>query len=493
MPEVIKPADALHEPSRWTMLKVSIADRVRHHKEKKQQIDHKTAITKKEVKKVVPKSSNTSEKKVVPIAKPVTQEKSSTVVVKKPVQESKRPIDQILVGSWNAIKWLPEQQEKWLYKSVYEKFIYPRLTPDQQKKAKAMEPKIKQYAKAGGWVMTGGEVIVAGVIVKKVYEFIKQKRRKPIVNIVGDTVQSGVIHVQDPASITASGDVVSALQVDRKTIQALERMLPESLHNLLGAMSSALDKDFMNEDLPGWKKAALKNHILQNVGILVSQGAPPNVIEMIGQMKKIRENDEFRKAGRKALVEWNIWLRDSGKKSIEMYELFGIIKAFETAGFETLMNLDMKQITKIQPNIVLPMLEQVFAITSFAPEATGVLRTAINALTERLSKPFAKDSPFAEGQEMVRELVPTVAGPFYEYLHQHVDIIKQLNALDSRDEQNVHMRKVFREFMEVFMKELDLSKEEKGSASMNMIFVNLVLETFGYPGLKNIGVNFKKK
>ena len=494
MPELYKTREQVPKISRLSLLKARIVDRIRRHKEKEQKQEKATVSASKETKKVVVKTVVTPDKKQpYSASKIVVKEASKVSVANKPTQQPKRPIDQILVGSWNAIKWLPEKQEKWLFKSVYEKFIYPRLTPEQQKKAKAMEPKIKQYAKVGGWVMTGGEVIVAGVIVKKVYEFIKQKRRKPIVNIVGDTPQRGGVHTRDLVSIASAGDMPSVSSADRKTIQNLEGALPDYLHNLLSRLGAALDKDIDIKDMPAWKIAALKNHILENVGVLVSQGAPPDVIEMLGKMKMAKGKDEIREAGIMAIVHWNAWLRDSGKKPLEMIEMMGVVRAFEASGFDALMNLDVKQLEKIQPNVVLPLLKQMFAITNFAPEASGVVRSALDVLKKHLNGPFSADTPFTDDRGMLQEMIPAVAAPFYQYLHTHGEVIREVNAFSSREDQGSHLRKVFTEFMEEFIKQLNPTEEQKGSAQLNMMIANMFLDTLGYPGLEELGIRLKPK
>jgi len=203
MPEVIKPADALHEPSRWTMLKVSIADRVRHGKEKKQQVDHKASISKKEVKKAVPKSSNTSEKKSAPTAKLVSKESPVSKVVKKPTQEPKRPIDQILVGSWNAIKQIPEKQGKGIV-NIYDKLRFPKLTTEEQKIKDKIHVFLKKYQKEIGWGVTGVEAAAVTYGVVKGFQYLKRLKLRKRMSNRGD----GIVHsvgAMDNDSLPASG------------------------------------------------------------------------------------------------------------------------------------------------------------------------------------------------------------------------------------------------------------------------------------------------
>ena len=87
-------------------------------------------------------------------------------------------------GAAKAVTWLPEKQERLLL-DIYKKHIYPKLSFEQQKKAKAWEEPIKQAAKAGGWLMTGGEVFVAAVIVKKGTRWLKA-RRVPAPHLVAE-------------------------------------------------------------------------------------------------------------------------------------------------------------------------------------------------------------------------------------------------------------------------------------------------------------------
>jgi len=94
------------------------------------------------------------------------------VVQKKVIPPAKviknRPIEQVLVGAWNAIK--PESQGKAIMK-VYDTYIHPKYANEQErKKAAVIRPKIEKIV---GWTALGTEAALITFGVVKGYQKLK--------------------------------------------------------------------------------------------------------------------------------------------------------------------------------------------------------------------------------------------------------------------------------------------------------------------------------
>ena len=131
---------------------------------------------------VVKKIDNKSIKgEVKPASSGVVSEKKKPEVkriisVKKaPIKPSGRPIDQILVGSWNALKQIPEKQGKGIV-NIYDKLRFPKLTTEEQKLNDKVHVFLKKYQKEIGWGVTGVEAAAVTYGVVKGFQYLKERR-----------------------------------------------------------------------------------------------------------------------------------------------------------------------------------------------------------------------------------------------------------------------------------------------------------------------------
>lgn len=153
MQEIPVTVEQFHQ-SRWGRLKERVAKK----------IDHKGV--KGEVKS--PTSVVGSEKK-----KP--EVKKITPVKKVPMKPSSRPIEKVLVGSWNALKQIPEKQGKGIV-NIYDKLRFPKLTTEEQKVNDKVHVFLKKYQKEIGWGVTGVEAVAVTYGVVKGFQYLKERR-----------------------------------------------------------------------------------------------------------------------------------------------------------------------------------------------------------------------------------------------------------------------------------------------------------------------------
>ena len=153
MQEIPITVEQFHQ-SRWGKLKESVAKK----------IDHKSV--KGEVKSTTPVVSSEKKKPEV---------KKSTPLKKSPVKPSGRPIEQVLVGSWNALKQIPEKQGKGIV-NIYDKLRFPKLTTEEQKVNDKVHVFLKKYQKEIGWGVTGVEAAAVTYGVVKGFQYLKERR-----------------------------------------------------------------------------------------------------------------------------------------------------------------------------------------------------------------------------------------------------------------------------------------------------------------------------
>ena len=182
--------------SRWGKLK----DRV------VKKIDHK--IVKGEVKAT---SFGVVSEKKKPEVKKITPLKKSAA------HSSGRPIEQVLVGSWNAIKQIPEKQGKGVV-NLYDKLRFPKLTTEEQKVNDKVHVFLKKYQKEIGWGVTGVEAAAVTYGVVKGFQYLKERSlQKKALKERTNLVQSeSTLNIVVPA---AAVEVV--LSVEQKALQAL--------------------------------------------------------------------------------------------------------------------------------------------------------------------------------------------------------------------------------------------------------------------------------
>ena len=230
MPELHKTREQAPKISHLSLLKARIVDRIHRHKEKDKKIDHKPSNSSKEVKKVAPKPSATPEKKSTPTAKPVTKEPQRVIELQKPTQGTKRPIDQILVGSWNALKQIPEKQGKGII-NLYDKLRFSKLTSEEQKVQDKVHVFLKKYQKEIGWGVTGVEAAAVTYGVVKGFQYLKNRKlRKQMMRDLG-MGDSGKARVDENSSPQAFQQFVveeslrGASKPVRKSVLALNEFL----------------------------------------------------------------------------------------------------------------------------------------------------------------------------------------------------------------------------------------------------------------------------
>lgn len=240
MPELHKTREQVPKISHLSLLKARIVDRIRRHKEKDKKVDHKPSNSTKEVKKVVSKPSITSEKKSMPIVKPVTKEPQHVIEVKKPKQGPKRPLEQILVGSWNALKQIPEKQGKGIV-NLYDKLRFPKLTPEEKKVQDKVHVFLKKYQKEIGWGVTGVEAAAVTYGIVKGIQYLKNRRlRKQMLQDLG-VGESGEVKV-DAQSVPKSFQefvLEQSLRGASKPVKKSVRALDAFIHK------PASDDDFV--------------------------------------------------------------------------------------------------------------------------------------------------------------------------------------------------------------------------------------------------------
>ncbi len=182
MQEIPVTVEQFHQ-SRWGRLKERVAKK----------IDHKGV--KGEVKS--PTSVVGSEKK-----KP--EVKKITPVKKVPMKPSSRPIEQVLVGSWNALKQIPEKQGKGIV-NIYDKLRFPKLATEDQKVHDKVHVFLKKYQKEIGWGVTGVEAAAVTYGVVKGFQYLKERRAirnasKPVTQ-VEHTLRAAPIAVEVALSV----------------------------------------------------------------------------------------------------------------------------------------------------------------------------------------------------------------------------------------------------------------------------------------------------
>ena len=156
MPEIPITLNQFHQ-ARWGKLKDRVAKK----------IDQKGA--KSEIK--MPTVAVVSEKKIPEVKK---------LAANKP---SGRPIEQVLVGSWNALKKIPEKQGSGVL-NIYDKLRFPKLTSEEQKVNDKVHVFLKKYQKEIGWGVTGVEAAAVTYGVVKGLQYLKNRRLRSMPSVI---------------------------------------------------------------------------------------------------------------------------------------------------------------------------------------------------------------------------------------------------------------------------------------------------------------------
>lgn len=390
-----------------------------------------------------------------------------SAIPEKPVTKQVKPwpVEKVLYGVGKAVTWLPEKQEAWLL-STYEKYIYPRLSADQQKKAKALEPKIKKAAKVGGWIMTGGEVIIAGVIVKTLYDTVKKKMRKPLIAAIG------------------SAPVADA------TLRKAEHALPGYLQDVLAEFGASMDAS-LPQEMTGEQREQVKAMMLHSFSQLVVQGVPQEVEDLLGQLRHAKA-EEAMGLGLKALFAWNKYLEDQGKKPIDSRSVLGLALVFKNIGFKKLAELDTRKLAAIDANKVLPLLETLFAVIPGGVHLAESVRQSLKILDVFLQNPLPEGLPETDDPKEFRDFIMAVAAPFYQYIHDHAGVVPLVNAFETVEDQHSKLLDVFTEFVETFVPTLGGDEEKTKSAKLNMSLGGIILSVLKFPGIGELGIHLKE-
>jgi hypothetical protein len=153
MPEIPITLEHFHQ-SRWGKLKESVVKKI-DKKGAKKDIKTPTVV-------VVSEKKKTEVKKITPIKKA-------------PIKSSGRPIEQVLVGSWNALKQIPEKQGRGVL-NIYDKLRFPKPTTEEQKVNDKVHVFLKKYQKEIGWGVTGVEAAAVTYGVVKGFQYLKERR-----------------------------------------------------------------------------------------------------------------------------------------------------------------------------------------------------------------------------------------------------------------------------------------------------------------------------
>ena len=387
-----------------------------------------------------------------------------------PEKTAKRPIERVLYGVGRAVSWWPRKQEKWLYHSVYEKYIYPRLTPKQKKKAKEWEPKIKKAAKAGGWIMTGAEVIIAGVIAKKLYRKVRQ-RFVPL------------------SSITEGG------ALDKKTQKAArhaEDALPGWFRDVLSTLQDEFDRG-LPQKLSD--KPLVIQHLLHDIGQLAAQGMPSEVSDKIARIGGIPDQKARNNLAIEALFAWNEWLEKSGRQPLQMPHLAGIIIGFEKIGYDKLALLDPTKLSHLRSDSVLAALDAMFPLVS-GSRVPETVRNAIRTAQQFFRTLESKEGQMHSGEPPAENAFVPLIKEFYMYLVEGKTSIETIDRLPNRDAQIARLDGEFERFLEAFLSEQvrrkrDMTTEQLEKARSNMNMKGGMLGLFGYHGIGEIGIQLK--
>ena len=84
------------------------------------------------------------------------------------------PMHRIFAGIGRSVQTIPEAQEKWIL-GMYERHIYPKLTPGEQEIARKLKPSIIRGAQIAGWTLFGMEAVVTAITAKKGFDIIQKK------------------------------------------------------------------------------------------------------------------------------------------------------------------------------------------------------------------------------------------------------------------------------------------------------------------------------
>ncbi len=386
---------------------------------------------------------------------------------------SRRPIETVLYGVGKAVTHVPEKQGEWLLR-IYNKHIYPKLTPEQQKKAKQWEPKIKKAAKVGGWVMTGAEVIIAGVIVKKLYRSVRQRFSKPLTV----TTESGLM--------------------DKKTQKAAkqaEDALPGWFRDGLSSLQQELDRNLPKELEE--KKSVIIQHALHDIGQLAAQGMPSDVSEMMTRVRVEPDKDVRRKLSIEAFFAWNESLEKAHKHPLEMRQIMGLVMTLQSVGFDKLTFLDPSKLSRLRPDSVLSALDAMFPLISGGSIPESVQK-AMRVADEFFRTLGPEDGPIpANPEESITEVFRPLIKLFYMHLIGQKKVVGEIHGLPNRDAQMERLGGEFERFSEAYLNkeargQRDMNPEQLKNARNNINMMGGMLGLFGYPGIEEIGIQLKK-
>lgn len=390
------------------------------------------------------------------------EKKVSTPVV---VEKKKTPVEKVLYGVGKAVTYLPEKQEQFLYKTVYEKYIFPKLSSEHKKQAKAMEPKIKYAAKVGGWIMTGGEVIVAGVIVNKIYAYIKRRSR--------------------PSLVTSLPRVAGAPEIQRVAQQA-EDGLPPYLRDAMDIYRKALEAAMIG-DVDAEESAANKQGALFMIGNLFAHGMPPEIADKIKGMRGLAP-EALDEQGIDVLMEWYKMVH--GGDIDDPRGFMNTIIAFRMAGFQLLTKLEPAKLRVMDTPKVLGQIAIMFgAFEAIGSAISPAVREASEAVTRALA--VSQDEDIGKLRRLVGEGIPMFTQFVYS-LFEKQGIAPRVNGCDDRSAQFKILKEVIDAFiekqMEAYTSDAQDESDTRFGPRLSFGLAGLVLQKLGFPGLEKLGI-----
>jgi hypothetical protein len=478
---------------------------------------------------VPPKKKEQSGKKTVSKdTKPAVSASTTQTIPAKEIPQSKRTIEKVLVGSWNAVKKVPEKQGEWILHQ-YDKMKFPKVTPEEKKLADKVHVFLKKHQKAVGWGATATEVAVTTLVIVKGYQLLRRRfvRRSPIpapTPAVTDLPETDIspfaadrheasapseepsmvpdwfrdTPVADPAATHRIRDGAASDQIHRSDPQSepaanqVEKQLPKYLREILDDFSASVEAKVSSTD---GKDARLRNLLKHSWSQLLVQGVPPHVESMLSEMRQMKEPKDIAAKGMEALIAWNEWLTKEHKHPLDNRQMIGMMVSFNMIGFDKLAALDTKKMSGWKASELLPLVERIFPVLVMEAALPEQVKRAQQVLTGFLNRPLPDDLPFHDNPGQLREILIPIATKFYEYLHKDPSVIQSINLLPNWEEQSSGLANIFTKFSEQFTKfdtAKGMTEGQRDTAKFNILILSFMLDQLKFPGIEELGIRLKE-
>lgn len=369
----------------------------------------------------------------------------------------RRPIEQVLVGSWNAVQKYPE----WLGKQtlvLYDRLRFPKLTSEEQKMRDRTHEFLKKYQKTIGWTETGIQAVILGVGVAKGLRYLRERRRG-----------IGTVSQIAPREL-------------KKQVKQAESALPPYLRMVLDKFGATMDEKLRDKEMPLPMRETLKQNALHRIGTILAGGVPDDIADQILAMKTA--GGDLDEAGGKIIIDWLHKVRpdEDGR------EFVGDMMAFHLVGFARIADLDIQKLRHMDAVAVRGALDAVFRIASKGMEFPGV-KDAVGLVVQAFKD--TQDTGIQSLRPDLERALPDVVRVVYNHFYQN-DVAAQINALPTRDKQLEALNKVVAEFFDGELKRTTLSEEDGTKATIISMGFRIVLRALGFPGVEKLGMLLKQ-